>query len=127
MLGLHNDSSGTEWRSGPFAIAKKTHSEGAHPLKNREEMGASFTPASPSPHGWRSYSFGFAEAGFSSASLPAVALGFEEAAAIIVFGCQKSAATVATSSGGLLSWGEKRNSVDSVCSTDSAFTCRNFL
>src|SRR6267143_2517334 len=33
MLGLHNDSSGTEWRSSPFAIAKKTHSEGAHPLK----------------------------------------------------------------------------------------------
>jgi len=34
------------------------------------------------------------------------ALGFEGAAAIIDFGCQKSAATVATSSGGLLSSGE---------------------
>src|SRR5260370_1331278 len=93
----------------------------------KQEMGTSFTPASASPHSWRSYCFGFSDVGFSSTLLPAAALGFEAAAAMTVFGCQKSAATVATASGGLLSSGENRNRTDSVCSTDSAFTCRHFL
>src|SRR5712664_2731926 len=97
------------------------------PLENRQEMCAPFTPASASPHGWRSYCFGFSDVGFSSALLLVAALGFEAAAAMTVFGCQKSAATVTTASGGLLSSGENRNRTDSLCSTDSAFTCRNFL
>src|SRR2546427_5301194 len=54
------------------------------------------------------YGFGFSEAGFSSAVLAAVVLGFAAAAAITVFRCQKSAATLTISSAGLLSSGEKR-------------------
>src|SRR3989442_3977181 len=53
------------------------------------------------------YGFGFSEAGFSSAVLAAVVLGFA-AAAITVFGRQKSAATLTIPSAGLLSSGEKR-------------------
>src|SRR5258708_678961 len=100
------------------------------PFEKRQEMGTCFRPASalsPLPHGWRSYCFGFSEVGFSSTVLAAGALGFEADAIIAAFGCQKSAATVAISSGGLLSSAENRKSVDSAPSTDSAFTCRNFL
>ena len=62
----------------------------------------------------RRYCFGLSAVGLSSALLAVGAFGFEAEAAIAAFGRQKSAATVATSSGGLLSSGEKRNSVDSV-------------
>ena len=54
------------------------------------------------------YCFGFSEAGFSSADLAVVDLGFGTAEAMIAFGCQKSAATLTISSVGLLSSGEKR-------------------
>ncbi len=62
----------------------------------------------------RRYRFGLSAVGLSSAVLAVGAFSFGAEAAIAAFGCQKSAATVATSSGGLLSSGEKRNSVDSV-------------
>src|SRR6267378_7853007 len=54
------------------------------------------------------YCYGFSEAGFSSADLAVVDLGFGAAEAMIAFGCQKSAATLTISSVGLLSSGEKR-------------------
>src|SRR6266850_3528827 len=73
------------------------------------------------------YGFCFSAAGFTSGALAAADLGFEAPTAITGLGCQKSAEAEATSSGGLLRSGENRKSVDSVCSTDSAFTCRNFL
>src|SRR5712664_1115431 len=127
VRGLHSNLYETEWRWSPSATAKKKRPEGAHLLRKKQEIGTSLTLASASPHGWRSYCFGFSDVGFSSTLLLAAALGFEAAAAMTAFGCQKSAATVATASGGLLSSGENRNRTDSVCSTDSAFTCRNFL
>src|SRR5258708_5557837 len=49
------------------------------------------------------------------------------AAAITAFGRQKSRATLATSSGGLLSSGLKRKRVESATSTASALICWNFL
>ena len=60
------------------------------------------------------YGFSFSTAGFISAVLGVGALNFADDAAIIRLGCQKSADAEAISSGGLLSSGEKRKSVDSV-------------
>src|SRR6266700_4173010 len=73
------------------------------------------------------YCFGFSAVGFNSDVLAVAALGFEAAAAMTAFGRQKSAATLTISSAGLLSSGEKRLSADSLPSTESAFTWRNFL
>src|SRR6266568_1872036 len=74
-----------------------------------------------------SYCFGFSAVGFNSDVLAVAALGFKAAAAMTAFGRQKSAATLTISSAGLLSSGEKRLSADSVLSTESALTWRNFL
>ena len=49
------------------------------------------------------------------------------AAAIIGFGCQKSADADAISSGGLLSSGANRKSVDSLCTMESALACLELL
>src|SRR5260370_13424905 len=58
VLGLLNDLYDTVWRWSPSATAKKKRPEGTHLLRKKQEIGASLTLASASPHGWRSYCVG---------------------------------------------------------------------
>src|ERR1700676_697517 len=93
-------------------------------LRSRERgrVGRRHFAGQPCGYGW-----GFSDAGFTSAALERGVFDLGAAAASICLGRQKSAATWATSSGGLLSSGEKCMSEDSVLSTISAFMCWNFL
>ena len=106
---------------GSLAIAKaETHPPNTQNPPNRAHV------TGPDFAGLR-YCCGFPAVGLSWPALAAAALDFEVAATSIGLGCQKSAATLAISSGGLLSSGEKRYSVDCVSSTASALTWRNYL